>query len=238
MELNKQFERDGNWLFRWSSYLPLLMIALFILAFRELKYSDYSYSLDRSWELLCLAVALFGLGIRVLTVGYVPGGTSGRNTVRQKAETLNTTGMYSIVRHPLYLGNFIMWLGVSMFARLWWFSLIFTMIFWLYYERIMFAEEMFLKNRFGDTFVKWAETTPCFIPNFKRWESFPPFSFETLTPENHTLVRNRNLYSVYSIWFDLNTSIQYKGVNSLSIHYRHANNSSYPLPPTKLRLSL
>jgi protein-S-isoprenylcysteine O-methyltransferase Ste14 len=192
VELNKQFERDGNWLFRWRSYLPLLMIALFILAFREIKHTDYSYSIDQSWELLCLAVALFGLGIRVLTVGYVPGGTSGRNTVRQKAETLNMRGMYSIVRHPLYLGNFLMWLGVSMFARLWWFSLIFTMIFWLYYERIMFAEEMFLKSRFGDTFLQWAETTPCFIPNPKRWKS-PNLSFSLKT------VLKREFSTLFSI---------------------------------------
>ena len=178
MELNKQFERDGNWLFRWRSYLPLLMIALFILAFLELKSSGHS--LDQSWVALCFAVAFFGLGVRALTVGFVPKGTSGRNTVRQKAETLNTTGMYSIVRHPLYLANFLMWFGVSMFARLWWFSLIVTLIFWLYYERIMFAEEMFLKSRFGDTFSRWAETTPCFIPNLKGWKS-PDLAFSLKT---------------------------------------------------------
>jgi protein-S-isoprenylcysteine O-methyltransferase Ste14 len=180
VELSKQFERDGNWLFRWRSYLPLLMIALFILAFLELKYSGHSNILDQSWVALCFAVAFIGLGVRILTVGYVPRGTSGRNTVRQKAETLNTTGMYSIVRHPLYLANSLMWLGVSMFARLWWFSLIVTLIFWLYYERIMFAEEMFLKSRFGDTFSRWAETTPCFIPNIKGWKS-PNLTFSLKT---------------------------------------------------------
>jgi protein-S-isoprenylcysteine O-methyltransferase Ste14 len=192
VELNEQFERDGRWLFRWRSYLPLLMIALFILAFHELKYSEYSYSLDQSWEVFCLAVSLFGLLIRALTVGYVPRGTSGRNTVRQRAETLNATGMYSIVRHPLYVGNYVMWLGVSMFARLWWFSLIVTLIFWLYYERIMFAEEMFLKNKFGDTFSKWAETTPCFIPNLKGWKS-PDLAFSWKT------VLKREFSTVFSI---------------------------------------
>ena len=32
--------------------------------------------------------------------------TSGRNTHDQVADSLNTSGIYSIVRHPLYVGNF------------------------------------------------------------------------------------------------------------------------------------
>ncbi|MGB8874133.1 MAG: hypothetical protein WCC75_12145, partial [Desulfobaccales bacterium] len=45
--------------------------------------------------------------------GLPPRGTSGRNTQGQVAETLNTTGIYSLVRNPLYLGNFLIWLGLS-----------------------------------------------------------------------------------------------------------------------------
>lgn len=192
MDLNKQFEKEGKWLFRWRSYLPLLMLLLFIPAFQHLNLPERSYSLDQLWEALCLTVALFGLGIRVLTVGYVPRGTSGRNTVRQNADTLNTTGIYSMVRHPLYLGNFFMWLGVSMFVRLWWFSLIVTLIFWIYYERIMFAEEAFLQKKFGDVFLKWAETTPSFFPDFRGWKS-PDLAFSLKT------VLKREFSTLFSI---------------------------------------
>lgn len=48
------------------------------------------------------------------TIGQVPKGTSGRNTSQQVADTLSTDGVYSVVRHPLYLGNFLMCMGVSM----------------------------------------------------------------------------------------------------------------------------
>lgn len=187
MKLSKQFEESGNWLFRWRSYLPLFMMGLLILTMRYLKYPEHNHTLDQLWEVLCLAVALFGQGIRVFTVGYVPRGTSGRNTIGQKAAVLNTTGMYSIVRHPLYLSNFFMWLGVSMFIRVWWFSLIVALVFWLYYERIMFAEEIFLENKFGDTFSKWAETTPCFFPDLKKWKSPGlPFSLKTVIKREYS----------------------------------------------------
>ena len=51
--------------------------------------------------------------IRIYTVGTTPAGTSGRNRDKQIAEKLNKTGVYSIIRHPLYLGNLLIWLGVA-----------------------------------------------------------------------------------------------------------------------------
>lgn len=181
MTLKENFAKTGNWLFRWRSYLPLLLIVLFILALQEFKYLHASHSLDRLWEMMCLAISLSGLGIRILTIGCVPFGTSGRNIKYQAADVLNTTGMYSIVRHPLYLGNFIIWLGLSLFLRLWWFSALIILIFWLYYERIIFAEEMFLEERFGEKFLQWSQKTPAFIPKLRNWQKPAlPFSLRTV----------------------------------------------------------
>jgi len=113
------------------------------------SYPGGSHAWDRAWELFCLGVSLLGLYIRVMTIGYRPHGTSGRNTHGQVAETLNTEGMYSITRHPLYLGNYFNWLGLALFTHDWWLPVIVSLAFWLYYERIMFAEESFLEEKFG-----------------------------------------------------------------------------------------
>ena len=150
MALKEDFENTGNWLFRWRSYLPLIMISIFLLALREYEYPGNSEYLDHLWEVFCLIVSFIGLGIRVFTVGHTPKGTSGRNTKGQVAETLNTSGTYSVVRNPLYLGNFFMGLGLAMFAHLWWLTLIYILTFWLYYERIIFTEEEYLRNKFGN----------------------------------------------------------------------------------------
>jgi protein-S-isoprenylcysteine O-methyltransferase Ste14 len=169
MPLREEFERTGSWLFRWRSYLPLALIGVILLAMRQYRYPGDSQRLDDLWEGICLLVSCFGLGIRIFTVGYTPRATSGRNTRRQVAETLNTTGIYSIVRHPLYVGNFFMFLGVVLFAYLWWLTLIYVLVFWLYYERIMFAEEAFLRKKFGDEYMTWANNTPAFIPRFRNY---------------------------------------------------------------------
>jgi protein-S-isoprenylcysteine O-methyltransferase Ste14 len=171
MALSHEFERIGNWFFRWRSYLPLLLLVLFLLSLKDFSYLTSQSNMNRLWELFCLGISSLGLIIRILTVGYVPRGTSGRNTKRQVAEVLNTTGMYSVVRHPLYVGNFIMWLGISLLFHLWWFTLLITLIFWLYYEKIMYAEEEFLKKNFGEQFFIWAEKTPLFVPDFSLWQA-------------------------------------------------------------------
>ncbi|TFH19804.1 MAG: lipid A phosphate methyltransferase, partial [Bacteroidia bacterium] len=77
------------------------------------------------------------------------------------------TGIYSVVRHPLYLGNFFMWLGPAMLTGNLWFILVFCLFYWIYYERIMFAEEQFLRGKFGASYLEWSETVPAFVPRFK-----------------------------------------------------------------------
>ena len=139
-----------------------------------------SYLLDRLWEIFCLLISFFGLAIRVITAGYVPKGTSGRTTNQPRASLLNTTGMYSIVRHPLYLGNFFIFLGISLFVRSLFFSVAMMLLFLLYYKQIIFAEEKFLLERFADDFKDWTKRTPIFFTTFKNWRK-PELSFSLKT---------------------------------------------------------
>jgi protein-S-isoprenylcysteine O-methyltransferase Ste14 len=180
MPLTEEFVKSGSWLFRRRSYLPIFLLAVIAPSLAYFRYPLGDPALERLWEVACLAVSIAGLAIRGLAAGYAPKGTSGRNAERQMATTLNTQGMYSLVRHPLYLGNFVIGLGVFLFLRVWWVALIFSLAFALYYERIMFAEEAFLRERFGRPYVDWASRTPAFLPRFGRWRRPDlPFSFRT-----------------------------------------------------------
>ena len=172
MALQEEFEKTGEYFFRWRSYLPLFMAVLFILALAHFRYPFADHRLDLAWDAGCLAVALLGQIVRFFTVGFVPRGTSGRNTKGQVADALNTTGMYSIVRNPIYLGNFIIWFGLSLFMKSVWFTTVIILFFTIFYERIIFTEETFLRQKFGDAFRQWADATPAIIPRFKNWR--PP----------------------------------------------------------------
>jgi protein-S-isoprenylcysteine O-methyltransferase Ste14 len=180
MTLQEEFEKTGEYFFRWRSYLPLIMAVFFILALVGYRTPLKNPGLNLAWNFFCLAVALLGEGIRFFTVGFVPRGTSGRNTKGQVAETLNTTGMYAVVRNPLYLGNFIIWFGLSLFMKLWWFTTLIILFFLIFYERIIFTEERFLREKFGDEFLQWTAKTPVIIPNFKNWRPPTlPFSWKS-----------------------------------------------------------
>lgn len=171
MVLKDQMEKQGNWLFRFRGILPLIVLVFGFYEYMQTELHPERYPLEETpyefyYEMFCLAVSLLGLAIRVITVGHTPKNTSGRNVNEQVADELNTTGMYSLVRNPLYLGNFFMWLGVGLLTMNVWFTVTFILVYWLYYERIIFAEEQYLIGKFGKRYTDWADRTPCFIPKF------------------------------------------------------------------------
>lgn len=173
MSLRNQLERNGSWLFRHRSYLPLVSIPIFCACLPSFTYIDASHQVNEAWQMLCLIICFSGLAVRIVTVGRAPVGTSGRNTREQVASSLTTTGVYSVVRHPLYLGNFLILMGIALWPHVWWLAALSCCAFALYYERIMLAEEAFLRNQFGDAFESWAAATPAFIPRLRGWVSSP-----------------------------------------------------------------
>lgn len=185
MALQEEFEKQGNWLFKYRSYLPIIVLFIGTVLYLRTEIYPETFILEETpyevyYEMFALAISLLGLFIRVYTVGYTPKNTSGRNTKQgQVADNLNTTGMYSIVRHPLYLGNFLMWFGPAMLTGHFWFIVSFVLFYWIYYERIMYAEERFLRHKYGEKYLDWSKNVPAFIPafqNFKRADL--PFSWK------------------------------------------------------------
>lgn len=180
MPLQESFERSGNWLFKYRSFLPLVLY-LFALPVIIITPENFLSFRSMGWSALCLGVSMVGQVIRAWAIGHTPAGTSGRNTQEQVAETVNSTGIYSMVRHPLYIGNYFMWLGIILYTGNFWFVIVCSLAFWLYYERIMFAEEQFLRRKFGQTYLNWAEKTPAFIPRFSNYQkSQLPFSLRNV----------------------------------------------------------
>jgi len=178
MALKEELEAQGNWLFRYRSFLPMVILAIGLAVFVRTNLSKGKLDSCTPYiEIGCLFVSLIGLAIRIYTVGYTPKNTSGRNTTHgQLAETLNTTGIYSIVRHPLYLGNFFIWLGLALLTQNAWFVVSFILFYWIYYERIMLAEEQFLERKFGEGYRSWANKVPAFLPRIRLF-SRPEISF-------------------------------------------------------------
>ncbi len=168
MNINNNFIYTGNLLFKYRSYIPLMLLPFIIFSIKNINdvYIDYNIIILPA----CILISMIGLLLRIVAVGTTPNKTSGRNTKKQVAKVLNKTGIYSILRHPLYLANYFIFSGIVLYSCQIIYFILFTLLFILYYERIIFAEEDYLGNKFKNEFFEWSSTTSTIIPIFTRYK--------------------------------------------------------------------
>lgn len=232
MPLQEEFEQQGIWLFKYRSFLPLIILFVALAVYLFPKYTGEVHINNSNSEsvflMSCIAISLLGLLIRIYTVGHTPKNTSGRNTEEQVADELNTTGIYSLVRHPLYVGNFFMWLGPALFTANIWFVVAFCFLYIVYYERIMFAEEQFLRRKFGANYTDWASEVSVIFPSFKNFKSPKyPFSWKkVIRQEKNGFASIFVVFAFFSVLGDLvskdksyNLALVYSAIISLVIYF-------------------
>ncbi len=188
MILKEQLEKQGTVFFRWRGILPLVIIpAVIAAACSSPTFADgHAGPWSRVYDFACIVLSFMGLGLRGYTVALAAPRTSGRNTREQRADSLNVSGIYSVVRNPLYLANFLVILGMLLFIKEWWLVVLVSLAYVLYYERIIMAEERFLLAKFGDDYAIWANRTPVIVPNLLLWT--PPtrtFSFRKVLRQEY-----------------------------------------------------
>ncbi len=209
MALKEEFEKQGDLLFRYRGILPLSILILGFLTVLLSGATGNGEALSEGdWtEFLALFLCCAGIIGRAWTVGHTPKGTSGRNRQGQMADRLNTTGPYSLVRHPLYLANFVIWTGLALLTAHPWFVILFVLLFALYYERIMFMEEKYLRDKFGDAFMEWGAVTPAFLPRFRAWSGpATPFNWKkVLKREKSSFL---STFTVFFLMVSLSRSVE------------------------------
>jgi protein-S-isoprenylcysteine O-methyltransferase Ste14 len=124
---------------------------------------------DRAWFWVSLAVAALGALIRIFTSGWAALGTSGRVKKAAEAAELNTTGPYSLVRNPLYVGRIVNYTGLAMLSGSWVFGALVFLLSVLIYERVSVYEEEFLRGKFGEAHAAWARDVPGLMPRLHGW---------------------------------------------------------------------
>lgn len=147
--------------FNYRSYTPIpLAIAVIILA----NPSIASF-------IGGLLVVILGESIRIWGVSYA--GSATRTTSGAGGEVLVTNGAFAHVRNPLYLGNFILSLGVCIMAWAWmpWMLFLYIALFVFQYGLIVSLEEEYLRNEFGQVYEDFFLNVPRFIPQIKPYKN-------------------------------------------------------------------
>lgn len=105
-------------------------------------------------------VALIGIAIRAWSSGYI-----------RKNQELATSGPYAYSRNPLYVGSFVLGIGLGISSCQWWLVVLFSLLFLGIYLPVMNVESEELIEIFGDEYRKYAAEVPIFFPWFRRGNS-------------------------------------------------------------------
>ena len=159
----------GNFFFKIRSFTPIpFILALF-------------YFAEPAWHTVVMGVPFIAAGefLRIWAVGYA--GASTRARTLGAARDLVTTGPYSYVRNPLYLGNFLLSLGVCLVANVYWLVAILIVGYFSQYLPIIAVEEAYLLESCGSVYQVYRERVPRFLPQFRSYPdpSDPRFFFRT-----------------------------------------------------------
>jgi protein-S-isoprenylcysteine O-methyltransferase Ste14 len=149
----------GNFFFHYRNGLFPLAYALLFVPSRPLL-NDYRTAL---WTGLALALA--GQTIRAITVGldYIIRGGRARQVY---AERLVQGGIFAHCRNPLYVGNYLILLGVGLAANSLLFFCVAIPFFTFAYWAIIAAEENFLRHKFGGEYEDYCRRVARFWPRF------------------------------------------------------------------------
>ena len=151
--------RIGAVLFRHRGWLPVPFLLVPLLA--------HGNADAMNW-ILGLLLIVAGEAIRL--AGVAAAGTVTRRRSRT-VQRLVTYGIFAWMRNPLYVGNFLIWIGFTLISGVLWFLPLALVLFAIEYTLIVRYEEGVLESIFGDEYLRYKHTTP-------RWSPRPPASDE------------------------------------------------------------
>jgi protein-S-isoprenylcysteine O-methyltransferase Ste14 len=149
--------RIGATLFRNRSWLPVLFIGVPLLVPARMSPAGWIVG----------AICIFA-GEWVRLAGVAAAGTVTRRRSRT-VQRLVTYGIFAWVRNPLYVGNFLIWMGFTIISGVLWFLPLAIVIFAIEYSLIVRYEEGVLESIFGAEYLAYKQSTP-------RWTPRPPQS--------------------------------------------------------------
>jgi len=142
----------------WSVYITQLAAIL------EATYWRYPASVQWNWvTTVALMAAIGGLALRTWAV-LILGPLFTMHIDIQANHTVVTGGPYKIVRHPSYLGAFIMYVAMIAFLQAWFSAIATLLILPLAFLRRIHYEEKLLETEFGQDYRDYAKTVGKFIP--------------------------------------------------------------------------
>jgi len=103
-------------------------------------------------------LAAAGLALRAWAAGHI-----------RKDRELSVGGPYAHTRNPLYVGSFLIGVGVVVAGGRWWFVALFALVFIFLYGRTIRGEASLLEELFGEEYRRYARHVPLVVPRLGAW---------------------------------------------------------------------
>ena len=180
--------RVGAVLFRNRSWLPVPFLLVALLAPAQPK---AAYWIAGS--------VLIVIGEWIRLAGVAAAGTVTRRRSRD-VQRLVTYGIFRWVRNPLYVGNFLIWMGFVVISAVLWFLPVAIVLFAIEYTLIVAYEEGVLESIFGREYLDYKQTTPRWIPRPPRQAEQGPHDWlEAWRSEISTFLQYGALVLVFAL---------------------------------------
>ncbi len=156
--------KSGAFFFKYrNAVFPIVFLLVAIFVPPTLFLHDPSFDLVMAW--LGALLALSGQLLRLAVIGYAyikRGGKDGKVF----AETLVIRGFYAHCRNPMYTGNLLIGIGLSLMYGAWAAWGLAAPFFVFVYLAITETEEDYLRKQFGEEYGRYTREVNRFIPNF------------------------------------------------------------------------
>lgn len=169
------FHHHLHFLQRWQT--PILWGVFGIITFlyirTELHLHDFILEDTPNeiyYEMVALAVSLIGFAMR-LTAKICQAQIRPKNQGKRSIPPLCQRGVYATMRHPVYVGNFLLLLGPVLWTGNYAFILLFVALYWILYTEIVEGEEQQLRDHYGKDYEDWAQHTPAYCPRLTQFTS-------------------------------------------------------------------
>ena len=172
-------------IFKYRSYTPVPFLLVMIWFARPTVLS----------LVVGFAVVFIGELIRFWGVSIV--GAETRTTGTVGGTFLITSGPFSYVRNPLYVGNMLLYAGVGIMsmALFPWMLLVAIAWFYLQYYLIVTREEEYLAATFGGEFEEYLRNVRRFVPRLTPYRSARPAA-KTVDPSEGLSSERRTLQAI------------------------------------------
>lgn len=155
--------RRRNWWVRSRAWIAILIIAPFALAAVVSPPPAVEGTwIDNGFDFVGWILFMVGAGFRWWATLYIGG---------RKLDMVVAEGPYSICRNPLYVGTFLMTLGIAFFLESLTFAIGIAAATTFYLSVTVSAEEIMLREKFGQKFVEYCRRVPRFWPRLRNFQT-------------------------------------------------------------------